>query len=366
MLKIGILIPALNPDNKLIQLVQTLLSNTELAPITTAITIVDDGSDSAHQAIFSQLLALTSTKLTILHHTENRGKGAALKTGFTQLQQVYPDLDGIATMDSDGQHTTAALVSCLNKFKNNPDSLVIGVRHFTNDIPFRSQFGNLLTSGLVRLLTHQNISDTQTGLRLIPIKYTQALVNFPGDRFEFEFDMLLQAKKYGVIVIEAPIPTIYLDGNASSHFRVVRDSLAIYSRFLKFSISGLASFVVDISLFALIMWLLANRSLHAIMIATVTARLLSAVVNYLINHHLVFDNAGEQTVLKYAALLTVQAIASGYLTTGLTHLLTLLSTGNLMPVLAKIIGDFGLFLISYHIQKTYIFKSTNEATHHVK
>ncbi|MFC6164698.1 glycosyltransferase [Lactiplantibacillus dongliensis] len=361
MAAIGVLIPALNPDNKLIKLMNELITIT--APIT-AIIVVDDGSDAQHQPIFTQLGTLTDSRLHILHHPQNRGKGAALKTGFDYCQRQLPQLTGIATMDSDGQHTVAALQHCLQQFAQTPHDLVIGVRQFTETIPFRSRFGNLLTSSLVRLLTHQSISDTQTGLRVIPMTYAQQLINFPGDRFEFEFDMLLEARKYDVKVTEAPIPTIYLDGNKSSHFRVIRDSIAIYSRFFKFAASGLASFLIDISLFYLVISLIGNHVLNSILIATVISRVLSSIANYLINHHLVFDHAGHQTLIKYGLLFLVQMFASGYLTNLLTWALPTTS-GQWMPTLAKMIVDFILFIISYQIQRDFIFKEgTPSHVHH--
>jgi len=355
MLQIGVVIPALNPDDKLIALIHDFFKSPELETIVKSVIIVDDGSDVDHQTIFQQLVELLQPKLTVLHHSENLGKGAALKTGFSYIKNNFPSINGIATMDSDGQHTIAALNSCLDKFSLNSDCLVIGVRHFTNEIPFRSQFGNILTSKLVRLLTHQSISDTQTGLRVIPTTYTSELINFPGERFEFEFDMLLQAKKYGIKVIEQPIPTVYIDGNSSSHFRVIRDSVAIYARFLKFAASGLISFAVDISLFYLVLFIIGNHILNSILVATVISRVLSSIVNYGINHHVVFNHAGHQTFIKYGCLFIVQMFASGLFTDALTAILPT-TNGQFMPTLAKMIVDFILFIISYQIQRDLIFK----------
>lgn len=355
MLEIGIVIPALNPDDKLITLIHDLYNNQSLQTIVKELIIVNDGSDADHTTIFSQITEMNLPNLTILTHDHNRGKGAALKTAFKYAQKNFTNLSGIATMDSDGQHTVAALSSCLDKFSLNPTALVIGVRHFTNAIPFRSQFGNILTSNLVRLLTHQNISDTQTGLRVIPMDYTADLISFPGDRFEFEFDMLLQAKKHNIKVVEQPIPTVYIDGNASSHFRVIRDSIAIYARFFKFAASGFFSFIIDIALFYLVLFVIGNHVLNSILIATIVSRVLSSIVNYSINHHVVFNHAGNKTFLKYGCLFVVQMFASGFFTNALTTLFPA-TNGQLMPTMAKVIVDFILFIISYQIQRDLIFK----------
>ena len=61
------------------------------------------------------------------------------------------------------------------------------------------------------------------------------LLNLDGNRFEYEFNMLLEAKKSGHQISEVPIETVYLEENKSSHFRPIRDSIRIYSPFLKFS-----------------------------------------------------------------------------------------------------------------------------------
>lgn len=101
MISIGVIIPALNPDNKLIELINNITTTTTLNNIIKKIIIVDDGSDTKHQAIFQELIR-NYPDLTIRHHPQNRGKGAALKTGFAYVQKHFPDIDGVATMDSDG------------------------------------------------------------------------------------------------------------------------------------------------------------------------------------------------------------------------------------------------------------------------
>ncbi|WP_125766376.1 bifunctional glycosyltransferase family 2/GtrA family protein [Lapidilactobacillus wuchangensis] len=358
MKQVGILIPALNPDQRLSTLIQELRDK---LPATLPILIVDDGSDRDHQAIFATITQQYPNQIKILHHDQNKGKGAALKTGFTYFQQHYPTLNGIATIDADGQHTASALQSCLDNFQKNPDKLVLGVRRFTGNVPWRSRFGNRLTSQLVKLVTQQEISDTQTGLRIIPSAYIQQLIHFPGERFEFEFEMLLQARNYQIQITEEPIPTIYLAGNKSSHFRVIRDSIAIYSKFFKFALSGLLSFLIDIAFFSLFLFIFKSHSTTGIFMATIMARFLSAIANYQLNHHYVFDHAGERTLIKYSALFVIQMLVSA----GLTSLINQVLVGNSvdwLTVVAKMVVDFALFVISYRIQRDFIFKDGHHAT----
>ncbi|WP_461214271.1 glycosyltransferase [Lacticaseibacillus sp. GG6-2] len=355
--RIGVLIPALDPDQRLISLLHSIVS----ANLTDHILVVDDGTVA--QTIFKEIETRFANQVVVLHHPHNIGKGAALKTGFAYFAKHEPDLLGIATLDADGQHTIADLKKCVAKFLLQPDALVMGCRQFSKDIPFRSRLGNVLTNRLVGMLTGLKVSDTQTGLRVIPMAYAKKALNMPGNRFEFEFTMLLQAKANGVAIVEQPIKTIYLDGNSSSHFRVIRDSIAIYWRFFKFALSGLVSFVVDIGLFALFIHLLAAANLSAVMLATVAARLLSAVANYLLNHHVVFDGKGERTLLKYIAVMVVQMSLSGLFTTALSAVFNLVGKDTLGLTLVKMVIDFLLFLVSYQVQKRLIFVEAKTYTH---
>jgi putative flippase GtrA len=195
------------------------------------------------------------------------------------------------------------------------------------------------------------------------VSYAQKALSFDGDRFEFEFTMLLQAKANSVLIMEQPIETIYLDGNVSSHFRVIRDSVAIYLRFFKFALSGLVSFVIDNSLFALFIHSSHSMTLTEVMMATVAARLLSAVANYSLNHHMVFDGQGERTLIKYVAIMVVQMGLSGLLTGLMGSAVDLVGHQTLGLTIIKMVVDFLLFLVSYQVQKRLIFVEAHPNGH---
>ncbi|MBS0950117.1 bifunctional glycosyltransferase family 2/GtrA family protein [Weissella minor] len=347
----GVLIPALNPDEKLLHLLEEIFSEQQIAQ---HVVLVDDGSDSAHHEIFQQIQEHFGQKVTVLRNLSNLGKGAALKRGLAYFEKWVPMVEGVITLDADGQHAVSDVVRLMAQFE--PQALVIGCRTFSEDIPFRSRFGNVLTNRLTRLFTGLNISDTQTGLRIIPMAYVPTLLTFSEDHFEFEFKMLLEAKAADLKIIEVPIETIYIDDNASSHFRVIHDSFAIYAQFLKFAMTGIVSFLLDVGLFAFFLFLLGRDNLQNVMWATVGARLTSGIVNYGLNRQLVFGHEGQQTLMKYAILMLIQMLASGALTYLIAH--TISQSGNVGLVkIAKQIGDFILFLISFQIQKHIVFKA---------
>lgn len=347
--KVPIIIPAYEPDEKMVALVENLKSAGF-----TEIVVVDDGSQGeGYQELFRKV---QSMGCVVLHHAVNQGKGRALKTAFNYCLYFYPDAAGCVTIDSDGQHTVKDMTACMEKLMASPNSLVLGVRDFNQEgIPARSVFGNKTTSRVMKLLTGLSISDTQTGLRAIPASFMKELLFEKGERFEFETNMLLATKDSGREIVEVPIETIYLEENKSSHFNPILDSIKIYTIFLKFIITSLSSSVVDIILFTVFLSLLGDWSfgnVSNIMLATVMARILSAIYNFMINYKVVFksrQNAGG-AIFKYACLAVFIMIASGFLVEKL-YVLTMLP-----EVLIKIPVDVLLFLVSFWVQRDFVYK----------
>jgi hypothetical protein len=106
-----------------------------------------------------------------------------------------------------------------------PGRLILGTRNFRGDIPFRSRFGNVWTRWEFFLLTGVFVNDTQTGLRGIPAGWLKALCGIAGDRYDYESRMLVQGARAKKKPLQIPITTVYLNGNRSSHFRPLADTL---------------------------------------------------------------------------------------------------------------------------------------------
>ena len=133
----------------------------------------------------------------------------------------------VVTADADGQHAINDIDRVARAAMNLPSRLILGVRQFTNDTPLRSRFGNKLTRVLFKLQTGVTVSDTQTGLRGFHSDLILFMLEIEGDRYEYEMNMLTQASQRYQIT-EVPIQTIYIDDNASSHFRPIKDGLLIW------------------------------------------------------------------------------------------------------------------------------------------
>lgn len=220
-MKVVPIIPSLDPDNKLILLVDNLIKSGY-----NKIIIVNDGSKD--KKIFNKLEEYK--ECIILTHNTNKGKGEALKTAFKyykdNLMGIYK---GVICLDSDGQHTTQDTINISNKLIET-DNFILGTRLLnTKEVPLRNKFGNRTTSLLFKLLYKVYLKDTQTGLRAIPNRLIDLHLNTEGSRFEYEINTLIELVLNKEIIEEVDIKTVYLkDSNKHSHFNPITDSYKVY------------------------------------------------------------------------------------------------------------------------------------------
>ncbi|WP_218813669.1 bifunctional glycosyltransferase family 2/GtrA family protein [Rickettsiella endosymbiont of Dermanyssus gallinae] len=339
-----LLIPAYQPNKKLIQLVKTLR---KLRP-TQRIIVVDDGSDIKKSPIFSKL---SEFNIELLRHPENQGKGQALKTGFKHwLETSASTASGIVTADADGQHLPRDILHISDVFMQNPSSLYLGVRQFTDaSTPWRSRVGNKITKFVLRLFTNIPLQDTQTGLRAIPRKLMKALLHSKTSGYDFELEMLLAAKENQIPIQQTPISTVYLDGNSTSHFNPLLDSIKIYFVFIRFAAISLLSAAIDFIVFSFFYWIKKN-----IFLAVLLGRILSATFNFKLNHHLAFKSQNKllPAAIKYASLASFLGLIA-------YSLITFIHSFGINVYSSKIIAEIALFILSFTIQRLFIFNKIN-------
>ena len=231
--------------------------------------------------------------------------------------------------------------------EGDPD-MVLGVRRFTGRVPLRSRVGNALTERIFALATRRRITDTQTGLRAYPARMLAWLGAVPGDRFEYELRLLLRGCAEAKSIREVEIATIYLDENASSHFRPVRDSLLIYRQLVGFAVSSVLAFALDTLLFLLGMALTGSVTASAI-----GARLLSGTANFTLNRQWVF-RAGARPAALWGSARRYAALAAGILVANVLVLHALVGLlGHLL--LAKVLTEVTLFAASFAIQRSLVY-----------
>lgn len=346
-----VVIPAYQPDDKLIHLLEEMR-----ARLNCQVVVVDDGSTGEAQTI----IEMAKSYATVLHHDTNQGKGQALRTAFHYIQTMQKDAV-IVTADADGQHTVTDIDRIAHAAIRLPNRLVLGVRQFTNDIPLRSRFGNKLTRLLFHLQTGVKVTDTQTGLRAFHTDLIPFMLTIEGSRYEYEMNMLTQAsKRYKIL--EVLIETIYIDDNASSHFRPIRDGLMIYKNLFKFALASLSGFIIDYSMYALVLLVMtAVPTGLRLLVANTVARVTSSVCNFSLNKKLVFND--DQSVGKTGAGYFALVITLFLCDTALLYIFNQVLGINLY--LVKIVVGVLLFFVSWFVQKKLIFKERNTFSHEI-
>ncbi len=336
-----LVIPAYEPDAKLLKLLLEL-QNYHLFQII----VVNDGSAPQYNTIFQE----ASKYSTVLTHSQNRGKGRALKTAFFHIRKKG-GLDIIITADADGQHTPEDIFRIYNDCQKNTSALIIGTRHFLGSVPLRSRFGNTITKYVFYFATGCFLADTQCGLRGFSSSLLPFLCDIKGEHYEYEMNVLLQgAKQFPIKYI--PIETVYINDNASSHFHPVKDAFRIYKEIFKFAGSSLLCFFVDYIGYLLLLLIFSGISVNTrLILANIIARLGSGTLNYLLNRHYVFQDTRRITKTGGAYCL----LAFGILTLN-TSILLLLRQGGLENVyILKLLTELILFTLSWTVQKHFIF-----------
>ena len=219
--KAAVVLPSLDPDYKFEAVVKGLVENGF-----EHIVIVDDGSAAENQKYFEE--ADRYSQCTVLHHGFNRGKGCALKNAFDYVLKNMPEVEGVITIDGDGQHLVGDIIKCGNRMLEEKNAVILGARDFDlPNVPPRSVAGNKTTARLLGLLFGIQITDSQTGLRAIPRSLLPLMCDIPGNRFEYETNMLIYLKRKGIRIIENAIETVYDPDDYSSHYNAVKDSWRI-------------------------------------------------------------------------------------------------------------------------------------------
>ncbi|MDD2458132.1 MAG: bifunctional glycosyltransferase family 2/GtrA family protein [Eubacteriales bacterium] len=336
-----VLIPAFQPDKKLVNLVRDLH-----AAGLEKIVVVDDGGGSESAALFAEIRTLN---VPVVTHVVNQGKGRALKTGLNYILEHGLGDWGVITADADGQHKPDDIEKIARAMTLDPDALVLGVREFKGDVPLRSKFGNRMTRLIFTAINGADIRDTQTGLRGLPARHLRLFLQLKGEQYEYEMNQLLAIRTHEIKVSQVQIATVYIEANQSSHFNPVLDSLKIYGLLLRFMASSSTAGLIDLGIFYGLSHLLPGYLLATV----VAARIVSSLVNYFLNHTLVFARGSRhrQSLARYYVLATIIMLLS-------YSLIRLFNQVLGWPLLlAKISGDGLLYVLSFYMQREFVYRT---------
>lgn len=236
-MKTAVIIPVLNPDHTLAELVAQIRKISDAAVV-----IVNDGSEAGRRSLYAQLE--DGERCIVTHHPRNLGKGAAVKTGIRLAMETYPDLECIVTADAGFKYRAEDIVRVSNSLLLHPEGIVLGIRDFSApQIPFQRRFGNRFTSLVFRLCTHVGCSDTRTGLRAFPAGLAEFCLSVPGEQYEYEMNLLLAAAREHIPFTMLPVSWSRCESGRSPRFPTARDSALILGNIFRFLLrSGRSAF----------------------------------------------------------------------------------------------------------------------------
>ena len=336
------LVPSYEPNDALLKVVDELLDNSFI------VVVVNDGSGSSYDEIFKQL----PPEVHYLSYEKNQGKGYALKHGFAYIKDHLDPDSLIVTLDSDGQHKVSDAIKICDECEiKETDSLILGSRNFDKKAPRKSRFGNFMARTSFLISTRHKIYDTQTGLRAFSNKLMDYMISIDGDRFDYEMNVLLETIREKIPIIEVKIETIYINNNAGTHYNPFKDTLKIFKEVIKFSASSLIGFGVDYAVYSLLT-LIPNPWEYWLIACNVIARIISASVNFTINYKIVFKS--KQNIWK--AIIEYAMLAVFILGCNTLFLWLLVNNAGMNKYLAKVIVEGTMFIVSWIIQRLFVFR----------
>ena len=232
-----ILIPAYKPDHLMIELLVSLKEEGF------DVVVVNDGSGEHFADIFKQ----AEEYAIVLDQNPNRGKGAALRLGFSYVNLHPEEHNYLITCDADGQHAVKDIIKVNDKL-HETNHIVLGSRKFDKSVPKRSRNGNFMSRLCRTLLTKEYVPDDQCGLRGFPIADIFNITTLQGDHYEYEMNVICDLQIKRLKFEEVPIETIYLDNNSSSHFKPSLDTFRIQRTIWGYAITPLVCALLSIAM----------------------------------------------------------------------------------------------------------------------
>lgn len=339
-------IPAYNPDNNLLQVVENILAKSK-----NKIFIIDDGSSDESKNIFTKLTEKKEeSQIVLLRHAVNLGKGAALKTVFNHILVNYPAIQGVVTLDSDGQHSVEDCLRILQTLQENSNAFVLGYRTFSKDIPLKSYVGNNISKFIYKIILGHAFKDTQTGLRGLGREFMKQCLTIKSNRFEFETEQLALVANQHLPIKEIPIETIYIESNKATSFRPLVDSFKIYFVLFRYALSSIITALADFIIFILSISMGVN-----VFWSNMLARTVSIGVQYTLLDKFVFYSKGKiWSFVLFAFYVYMMGMVSA------TMQMELVEKINFSVLLAKILVEGILFFVNFAFLRLYIFTSKSK------
>lgn len=355
-MKISMIIPLSAPDEATAGYIEDLIKNKA-----EDIILVTD-NEKSHEDFLRK--AADHSEVTVVY-AKKPGRGAAIREAFRFLSENRKDTDGALCCEEDGRYPYEALDICIKAFEKDPGCVVMGSRDPEKEnIPVKKRACSKISGLVYRFATGIRLKDTQSSLRLIPAGYFEYFAKLPGKSKDYETRMLIGIMNKKISYTEVSVPVISHDEKDRKNLSTFKDRIIVYSivlaYFLKFAISSVSSYLIDMGIYALLLFFLENRLSVGgqVLVCTVVSRIISSLFNFTINRKTVFkatDKLAAATVRYY--IIAVIKLAASY---ALIYFFTdLLGITGFAQLIIKALVDIVLFLFSFQFQKNWVFKNKN-------
>ena len=221
-----LLVPAYNPDNKLLQLINSLKQIDNLS-----ILIINNGNDNTFDHIFNSIDKLPN--IIVYKVLKNQGKGFGIKTGIEYILKNFNFIDNIIFSDADGQHTFEDIKKIHNECLkiDMKRKFLIGRRLYTINTPIKNYLGNYFYNVLLFYIKNINI-DSLCGLRAISKDNSKLFLDVENNDFTVEIVSLLKLRKNNIIFKEIEISATYF-ADHKTNFHYFSDSIKLIKLLFK-------------------------------------------------------------------------------------------------------------------------------------
>ena len=211
--RVLVIIPALNAERSVAAVVR------DCKTVVSDVLVVDDGSADRTAEVAGEAGA------QVVSHPVNRGKGAALKTGFAYA--LEHGFDAVLTLDADGQHLAREIPKFFAAREETGADLIIGGRaHLFGQMLPRRRFANRFSARCIAFASHTDVTDSQSGFRLYSAQLLRA-IRLRGEGFDMESEVIVQAGQRKFKILSIPIDLGFVDGQSTSHYKPLVDTIRI-------------------------------------------------------------------------------------------------------------------------------------------
>lgn len=355
--KLSIIIPCYNEENTLSECVQRVFNICD-DDLTLEIIIVDDASTDGSLRI-ANLLQKENQEIVVLSHDKNKGKGAALKTGFEKASG-----DFVAVQDADLEYDPQDLKRLIVPLVENKADVVLGSRFLTRGahrvLYFWHSVGNKFLTLLSNMFTDLNLTDMETCYKVFKREIIQS-IDIKENRFGFEPEIVAKVAQMRVRIFEMGISyygRTYEEGKKIGVKDGIRALYCIFRynahkapmpiQFLLYTLIGGLSAISNVGLFLLLYNL--GFSVH---VAAPTAFVFAALINYLLCIMLLFRHRAQWNTSK--EILFYSLFVIGICLFDLWFTVSFISYGVGVG-LSKIYASIACLLLNFSFRRFFIFK----------